>query len=55
MVRWLEGFANRIDSYWLLPLCFAVGVMSLIFMWATVAGNTMRIAGRSPIHALRYE
>ncbi len=55
MIRWLEGFANRLDSFWLLPLCFAVGVLSLIFMWATVAGNTTSIARRSPIHALRYE
>ncbi|PCI75464.1 MAG: hypothetical protein COB20_12820 [SAR86 cluster bacterium] len=55
MIRWLEGFSNRIDSIWLLPLCLAVGVLSLIFMWITVAGNTTRIARRSPIHALRYE
>ncbi|MCG8415241.1 MAG: hypothetical protein MI746_13560, partial [Pseudomonadales bacterium] len=55
MIRWLEGFANRIDSFWLFPICLAVGVLSLLLMWVTVVGNTTRIARRSPIHALRYE
>ncbi|PCI75463.1 MAG: hypothetical protein COB20_12815 [SAR86 cluster bacterium] len=55
MIRWLESFSNRIDSLWLLPLCLATGVISLLFMWITVAGSTSQIARRSPIHALRYE
>ncbi|PCI75465.1 MAG: hypothetical protein COB20_12825 [SAR86 cluster bacterium] len=55
MMRWLETFSNHIDSLWLLPLCLAAGVISLLFMWITVAGNTTLIARRSPIHALRYE
>ncbi len=55
MIWWLEGFSNRIDSLWLLPLCLGAGVVSLLFMGVTVAGNTSHIARRSPIHALRYE
>ncbi len=51
--RWLEGFAYRID---LDPLVFvAVGAVSLVIAWGTVAGHAARVAAAKPITALRYE
>ncbi|MHB8815726.1 MAG: ABC transporter permease [Steroidobacteraceae bacterium] len=51
--RWLEGYAYRIS---LDPLYFlAAGGSALLIAWATVCGNTLRLARTNPVHALRYE
>lgn len=51
--HWLDGFAYRIS---LSPLYFlAGGAVALLIAWATVYGNTLRLAHLSPVHALRYE
>lgn len=51
--HWLDGYAYRIA---LNPIYFlAAGAMALLIAWATVYGNTLRMARTSPVHALRYE
>ncbi len=51
--HWLDGYADRIA---LNPLYFlAGGIVALLIAWATVYGNTLRLARTSPVHALRYE
>jgi len=51
--HWLDGYAYRIA---LTPLYFLVGgAVALLIAWATVYGNTLRLARTSPVHALRYE
>jgi len=50
---WLQGFAYRIS---LSPLYFlGAGLAALLIAWATVFSHARRVAGASPIHALRYE
>jgi putative ABC transport system permease protein len=50
---WLEGFAYRIP---LSPLYFlGAGLVALVIAWATVFSHARRVAGASPINALRYE
>lgn len=50
---WLNGYAYRIA---LSPLYFlAATAVAMLIAWATVYGNTLRLARTSPIHALRYE
>jgi putative ABC transport system permease protein len=51
--HWLDGYAYRIT---LNPIYFiAAGAVALLIAWATVYGNTLRLARTSPVHALRYE
>ncbi len=51
--HWLDGYAYRIA---LNPLYFlAGGAVALLIAWATVCGNTLRLARTSPVRALRYE
>jgi putative ABC transport system permease protein len=51
--HWLAGYAYRIA---LDPLYFvAGGAVALLIAWATVYGNTLRLARANPVHALRYE
>ena len=51
--QWLDGYAYRIG---LSPLYFlTAGAVALLIAWATVYGNTLRLARTSPVHALRYE
>jgi putative ABC transport system permease protein len=51
--HWLDGYAYRIA---LSPVYFlAGGAVALLIAWATVYGNTLRLARASPVHALRYE
>lgn len=51
--HWLDGYAYRIA---LNPLYFlAAGAVALRIAWATVYGNTVRLARISPVHSLRYE
>jgi len=51
--HWLDGYAYRIA---LNPLYFlAAGAVALLIAWATVYGNTLRLARTSPVRSLRYE
>lgn len=51
--HWLDGHPYRVA---LSPLYFlAAGAVALLITWATVYGNTVRLARTSPVHALRYE
>lgn len=51
--HWLDGYAYRTA---LNPLYFLVaGAVALLIAWATVYGNTLRLARTRPVHALRYE
>lgn len=51
--QWLDGYTHRIA---LNPLYFlAAGLIALAIAWATVCGNTLRLARASPVRALRYE
>jgi putative ABC transport system permease protein len=53
MRDWLNGFDARIA---LTPTPFLIaGGLALVIAAATVAGQAIRVAGRNPIHALRYE
>ena len=55
MLNWLQSFSYRIDAWYLVPICAAVGLLSLLIAWLTVGGNAARVARRNPVHALRYE
>ncbi|WDE06170.1 ABC transporter permease [Thalassomonas viridans] len=55
MLNWLEAFPYRISSWWLLPICLAVGLLSLVIAWSTVGGNAAKVARKNPINSLRYE
>jgi putative ABC transport system permease protein len=51
--HWLDGYAYRVP---LSPSYFVgAAAAALLLAWATVYGNTLRLARASPIHALRYE
>jgi len=51
--HWLDGYAYRIV---LNPLYFLLaGAAALLIAWATVYGNTLRLARTSPVRSLRYE
>lgn len=55
MLTWLEAFPYRIDSMIFVPICFGVGLLSLVIAWLTVGGNAARVARKNPVHSLRYE
>ncbi len=55
MIRWLETFPYRLDSWVLLPVCLMAAVIAFVTAWATVGGNTAKVARENPIKALRYE
>ena len=55
MLTWLEAFPYRIGAIWLVPICLAVGLLSMIIAWSTVGGNAAKVARKNPIKALRYE
>lgn len=55
MSSWLEGFTYRIESSSIVGFCIVAGLIALFIAWATVAGNSMRVAKANPINALRYE
>ncbi|WDE12618.1 FtsX-like permease family protein [Thalassomonas haliotis] len=55
MVTWLQAFPYRISSWWILPICLAVGLLSLLIAWSTVGGNAARVARKNPVNSLRYE
>jgi putative ABC transport system permease protein len=53
MLSWLENFSYRIDSLWLIPICFSVGFLLLLMAWVTVGGNAANVARANPIKSLR--
>lgn len=55
MLGWLETFPYRIETWWLGPICLAVGVLLMLVAWVTVGGNAARVASANPIGALRQE
>jgi putative ABC transport system permease protein len=55
MLTWLENFPYRLSALWLVPICLAVGMLSLLIAWITVGGNAAKVAQQKPIKALRYE
>lgn len=55
MLNWLQRFSYQIDTWVLLPLCALAGLTALTIAWLTVAGNTLKVATRKPVLALRYE
>ncbi len=55
MLRWLEGFPIRLDSWVLVPFCLAAGLVAALIAGLSVGGNTARVAHARPIEALRYE
>jgi putative ABC transport system permease protein len=55
MLTWLRQFPYQIDAVLLIPLCVLAGAVALSIAWLTVAGNTLRVATRKPVLALRYE
>jgi putative ABC transport system permease protein len=53
MREWLNGFNVRIA---LTPVPFlAAGALAMVIAWLTVTWHAMRVARKSPIHALRHE
>ncbi len=55
MSIWLESFVYRIEDVLIFSFCAIAGIAALLIAWATVAGNSMRVAKANPIKALRYE
>ncbi|GGO68044.1 ABC transporter permease [Bowmanella pacifica] len=55
MLNWLQAFVNRIDSWWLLPICLLAMLASVCIAWLTVGGNAAKVARANPIFALRHE
>lgn len=55
MMKCLEGFPVRIDSWVLLPFCVLAGMAAVLIAWITVSGHTARVARAQPVRALRYE
>jgi putative ABC transport system permease protein len=55
MQSWLERFTYRFNSWFMIPICLASGLIALAIAWFTVSGNTTRVAKSKPIKALRYE
>lgn len=55
MSIWLQSFVYRIEDILIIGFCAFAGVVALLIAWATVAGNSMRVAKANPIQALRYE
>ena len=55
MSMWLENFVYRMETLFIIAFCVMAGFAALLIAWATVAGNSMRVAKANPIKALRYE
>jgi len=53
MLEWLEGFAYRLETWVIFPLCIVSGMMALILAWGTVGGHAAKVARSNPINALR--
>lgn len=55
MLSWLENFSYRINTLWLIPICFSVGFLLLLMAWITVGGNAASVARANPIKSLRQD
>jgi len=55
ILSWLETFPFRMDSWVLLPLSLASGLLALLIAWVTVASHALSVARTNPINALRAE
>ncbi|WP_416307006.1 ABC transporter permease [Neptunicella sp. SCSIO 80796] len=55
MLNWLQQFPYRIELFWLVPICLATGLLSLLIAWATVGGNAAKVARGNPVNSLRHE
>lgn len=58
MKRWLVTFKYHIeltDPILVIFVFGGAGVVALVIAWATVVGQTVRVARANPIHALRCE
>lgn len=55
MLVWLQQFPYQVDALLLVPLCVFAGAIALSIAWLTVASNSLRVATRNPVYALRYE
>jgi putative ABC transport system permease protein len=55
LIKWLEQFPYRLDTWVLIPLCLTAGLLALLIAWGTVGGNAAKVARTNPIKALRYE
>lgn len=55
MSDWLEIFAYRIESSFIIGLCIASSIATLLIAWGTVASKSIHMAKTNPIKALRYE
>jgi len=55
MLDWLEAFPYRLEAWWLIPVCLAVGFISIVIAWLTVGSNAASVAMKNPIKSLRYE
>ncbi|WP_286262272.1 ABC transporter permease [Thalassotalea atypica] len=55
LLGWLQSFTYRIDTWYLIPICASVGLLSLVIAWLTVGGNAAKVARKNPVKSLRYE
>lgn len=55
MSDWLQEFAIRIDSLWMLPLTLLVGILALVIAWLSVGKSAYTVAVLSPVKVLRDE
>jgi putative ABC transport system permease protein len=55
MQSWLNRFPERIDSSLLITICLVTGLVAVLISWIAVSGHAIRVAYKSPIHALRYQ
>ena len=50
---WLDNFAYKTEiSIWIYA---GTGVIALALAWFTVSYHLMKVAGKNPVEALRYE
>lgn len=49
MIKWLEAFPVRIESWVLLPFCVLAGLAAVLIAWITVSGHTARVARAKPV------
>ena len=55
MLRWLEQFPYRIESWLLLPICIATGLLVISIVALTVGMTVARAVEVKPVLSLRYE
>jgi putative ABC transport system permease protein len=55
MANWLEDFPYRINTWFIIPICFAASLCATFVAWVTIGGNALKVARSRPIKALRTE